>query len=272
MLKNEIKEPELTGDIKIMKISDLSFDIKNYQRKTSEMKIKKLIQDFDWKAFGFVMVNIRDSKNWVIDGQHRIVAATRKGYKEVPCMVYKDLTLADEARLFVSCQINRCSVRGFEKYQAALVAGDEATIDIHDLLKKHGLKSGNGRSNSYSRKRGYINSLGAIYSIYEKKGKAELDRLLYLIVSAWRYDDGTFDPDALTSTIIDGLQAFINKAHDKINEKKFIEKFKKVSAGKIISMSKKNQVVYGKGKASNTARAILEEYNFRNAHKLDITF
>lgn len=273
-LKEEKKEMKLNYEIKIMKISELSFDIKNYQRKTSEIKIKNLVRKFDWKAFGFVYVNIRknDDKNWVVDGQHRIIAATRKGYKEVPCMIYNGLSLKQEAELFINCQVNRNSIRTFEKYQALLTADDEVTKNIQFLLEKYGLKPDKGQSNNSSRKKGYINGLGTLYKIYNAKGYNWLDTLLNIIVSTWRYKDGTFDPDALTSIMIDGLHTFLNKAYNHINERKFIDKFKKISAGKIINMSKKNQAVYGKGKSSNTARAILEEYNFRNSYKLNIIF
>jgi hypothetical protein len=266
------KEPELNYEIRMMKISELKFDIGNYQRKASYAKVKNIIRSFDWKAFGFIIVNIRDSGNYVIDGQHRIVAATRKSYKEVPCMVYSGLALSEEAGLFVNCQINRNAIHAFEKYQALLVSGDHTTTRIEFLLQKHGLKSSRGHSDSSTKKRGYTNAIGALYSIYNSKGYDKLDKLLGIMVSTWKYDDGTFDPDALSNTMLYGMNVFMNKTFGKINEKKFIAKFRKIPAGKIISMSKKNQAVYGKGIPSNVARAILEEYNFRNSNKLDIVF
>jgi hypothetical protein len=264
---------EINYKIKMLKISELKFDTKNYQRDTSELKIKKIVRNFNWNAFGVIFVNKRSNGDYfVVDGQHRIVSAVRKKYKEVPCMVYEGLALEQEAELFIYYQINRNPIKTYEKYKALLISGDKATNEIQLALEKHKLIPSNGRADSSSRKKGYVNSLGSLYKIHNAKGYKWLDTVINIIVSIWRFNDGTHDPDSLTSNMFLGMHMFLTKSYNKINERRFIDKFKKISANKILNMADKNQAVYGKGKASNTARAILEVYNNRNSNKLEINF
>lgn len=262
-----INQIDLKYEIKNLKISELDFDYDNYQRKTSEIKIKNLVRNFDWKAFGFVIVNIRDGKKYVVDGQHRIVAAARMKFKEVPCIVYEDFTVEEEAILFINCQVNRNSVKSFEKYQALYTAGDKKTHEIQEVMEKYGIKPCN---NGSQRKKGYINSIGILYRIYDSKGRNWLDTILKIITLIWKYKDNTWDKDALTSNMISGMYIFLNRTYNQLNEKKFIEKMKRIPARKVLNTANRNTATYGKTKASNVARAILEEYNNRNQYKLNV--
>jgi len=256
-----------------LKIKDLEFDIKNYQRETSEIKIKNIVRSFDWKAFGFIYVNERsENEYWVVDGQHRTVAAARKGYEEVPCMIYKNLTLQEEAELFINCQVNRNSVRMFERYQALLTAGDKTTIEIQNILEKYDIKPSKCGSNENGRKKGYLNGIASLYKIYNSKGSVWLEIVIRIVTSIWQYNDKTFDPDSLTSNILLGMHTFLCKAYNIVDEKRIIKKMKNVSASKLNAIARRNIATYGDNKASNTARAILEEYNNRNQDKLKVTF
>lgn len=62
---------------------------------------KKIAANWDYDKCGDLLVSYRDGHFYIIDGQHRWLAATSIGVKELPCRIYENLTIEDEARLFV---------------------------------------------------------------------------------------------------------------------------------------------------------------------------
>jgi hypothetical protein len=75
----------------------------------------------------------------VIDGQHRALAAIKRDdVGKVPCIVFRELQLADEAGAFVGLNTARKPVSALAKYEAQLVAADPVAVWVEQTLKELG--------------------------------------------------------------------------------------------------------------------------------------
>ena len=87
-----------TGEIRQLNKSVLKVD-HEYQRNASERKVLALANSWSWVACGAIVVGQRDSTYWVIDGQHRVLAARRRADIEMlPCLIFQSDGVASEAR------------------------------------------------------------------------------------------------------------------------------------------------------------------------------
>lgn len=108
-----------------------------YQRKISQggmSKITKIIRDFTWARFGALSVaRAEDGTLWVVDGQHRMIAARALRLTHVPTVIAAS-DLADQARDFVGINTIRTSVASIDKFRARVASGDQTAIAVSELL------------------------------------------------------------------------------------------------------------------------------------------
>jgi hypothetical protein len=244
----------------------------SYQRGVNKLKVKKIINNFNSNAFGSLLVSKRDGDDnyYLIDGQHRLNAANIKSMKIVPCCIIYGLTQQEEAELFIELNSNRYQVKSMDKFKAKVAAKNKNTLEIIDIMNKYGFKPNLMNSGCIStRRKGYITNFSVVENIYNSKGNKFLDYVLRIIKAIWGYNDGTFDADALRKDTIEGIYTFLAKYSKDIDEKKFIEKMRKIEAIKLIHEQNKNQSIYGKGKPYNYVKAVIEAYNYRAIRKIE---
>lgn len=113
-----------------------------YQRTMiSEGRILQIVQSWSWVACGSLIVAERDGKLWVIDGQHRLVAAMRRSdIKELPCLVFASESAEEEALAFYRANCIRGPVSSFDKLRALLAARDQLALDAITLMEREGYK------------------------------------------------------------------------------------------------------------------------------------
>src|SRR5581483_5377546 len=98
-----------------------------YQRSLNDPKRLRIAKDFNWAAFGVLLVARRnDGSLWVIDGQHRLMAAqSRSDIKDVPVAIFEfGGNVTDEAKDFLIANKNRRPLSGVESFKALAVSGD----------------------------------------------------------------------------------------------------------------------------------------------------
>lgn len=219
------------------------------QRTVDEKHWMEIAEEFDLAVAGALTVSYRDGKHWIVDGQHRRLAAQHCGIETMRCQVHYDLSLEDEAALF-SLKNTFKKIPTLQDFKVRLLAGDPVCVTVSAVLERHNLKmTGAG-----------VNSVGAVrqvMDIVENYGEETLDAALEVADRAWKRSKHSWDGVVLT-----GLGVLIGN-HPDINLANLIKRIDTTSARQWrteIDARTKN----GGGSGSRPMAAykvFLEEYN-----------
>lgn len=169
-----------------------------YQRDLDAKRVAKMAENFLPELVGVPAVSKRPDGSYVrIDGQHRLAAAVAAGRGETPVLVevHENLTLQQEAELFLRLNGGRKAVGAIDKYKARLEAREPFALEIQGILKKNGCRIANTGG------RGVIKAVAAIEWAYHR---GNLDSVIY-VLRAWR--DG--EQDAFEGGFIRAVSAFL---------------------------------------------------------------
>jgi len=112
---------------------------RSYQRDLIETKALAIARDFNWAAFGVLIVFARGDDYYVVDGQHRLEAALRlASIQQVPCRIFESKDKADEAAAFLKTNTQRKMMSGVERFNAAVVSGDPDAVLLNHLVTECG--------------------------------------------------------------------------------------------------------------------------------------
>lgn len=108
-----------------------------YQRTENESKVLALASSWSWVACGAIIVAERDNQYFVIDGQHRVMAAKRRSdISKLPCIVFYVLDISTEASGFIAANTFRKPVSAVDKFKALVVSGDETAIAVDSVIRE----------------------------------------------------------------------------------------------------------------------------------------
>lgn len=130
---------------------DLHIDSAYQRTMVSETRISAITREWSWVACGSIIVAERDKTFWVIDGQHRVLAAMRRtDIQELPCLVFKSLGVEDEALAFYRANAVRGNVSPFDKLRALIASGDRLAIDVVNIMDSQGYKPSTVHGGAYT--------------------------------------------------------------------------------------------------------------------------
>jgi hypothetical protein len=110
-----------------------------YQRPAKNNRVLRLANRWNWLACGVLTIAKRDGRYFVVDGQHRLMAALKRSdITALPCLVFESTEMREEAVAFRDSNKERRPITSFEQWNANLVAGDEATHFANTLINKAG--------------------------------------------------------------------------------------------------------------------------------------
>lgn len=114
---------------------------KIYQREHAPKKVQALASEWSWVACGTISVGKRgDGEFYIIDGQHRVLAALRRSdIKDLPCIVFDIPTIPQEADGFVRSNTHRKNMSIFDIHRAKIVSKDPVSMDLERLVHSLGL-------------------------------------------------------------------------------------------------------------------------------------
>lgn len=115
--------------------SDLRVD-EEYQRGQNEGKIKAIASEWSWVACGALIVGDREGAYFVVDGQHRLLAARRRtDIAELPCVVFETTTVQQEAKGFLAANTQRKPITSLDRFRALVCTDDEDALLVKRLLE-----------------------------------------------------------------------------------------------------------------------------------------
>src|SRR5262252_10715295 len=152
-----------------------------YARPLSEHRLRDLRRDWDPLAVSPLTLSRReDNSLWVIDGNHRRVVAYEKQMMQLPAMIHTGLQRTQEADLYTKLG----TVLGqtpWTRFQAKLVAGDEAANEIVKIAQRHDLEI-NG---AYAKTAGHIQAVARVEWIHARGGPDALNWVFGFLTTAF---------------------------------------------------------------------------------------
>lgn len=131
------------------RLSDLKVH-KEAQRELENSWADKIANNFVLDAIGvFIVVEDEHNDRWVLDAQHRLVAARRSGNTDihVGCAVFRGMSLRDAADLFLHYNNTR-TTRPIDKHELAVKAERPVESKADQLAKEAGIQISRHKGNS----------------------------------------------------------------------------------------------------------------------------
>jgi hypothetical protein len=170
-----------------------------YQRPLTNF-VETVTREYDPALVGTLIVSERPKgKMAVIDGQTRMEGMRANGEIEAPCLVYPNLTRAQEAQLFSDLQTKRRGMATYLRFRAALVAEAPEALAIAAIVREAGFEL-DVEETTHT-----IKAIAALERVY-RRDPALLATVMAVIGAAWP------DPDTEARTsadIIGGLATFL---------------------------------------------------------------
>ena len=132
-----------------LKVSKLSLRIPKpdkgiggYQRDVYDKLVKDIVMEFLWPVFGVLIVARRpDGSLWVMDGQHRLLAALQIDNVDLlPCYVFDIDNTPEEARCFFRLNKYRFGMRADSGFVAQVQGNDPESLAIKEMVEGSGYR------------------------------------------------------------------------------------------------------------------------------------
>jgi hypothetical protein len=210
-------------------------------------------------------VSVRSTREYgdqyyVIDGQHRLEAARIRGVAHLPCVIYRDLTSEDEARLFVQLQQNRRALGSIDLFWAMFHSGEPSAIRIVELCAKNGFDIARKLGDNANNKIACVSAMQRVYRYSE----GTLDETLRVLRDTW---DGAHD--SLLRNVVQGLGRFVHAfaVSEHYSHGALVDKLKSTTVDDLAKRGELAARDYKLSAPNGFARAVLEHYNHRRQHR-----
>lgn len=190
----------------ILLLDDLNVD-KSYQPDPTQRRIDKFAQGWDWLQVGTPQLNRRpNGMLYIIDGQHRIAAARKKGIDSLQCEVFHFPNVKQEAEYFHRLNNERRKFLAPVDQYRARVMYDPQAMRIDGELKGRGLDvCKKSASNSLQ-----IAAVGSLFYVAETYGDLCLWRTLDTIMDIYNEADA----NRWVNPLLVAFGCFINAYND----------------------------------------------------------
>ena len=183
-----------------------------YQRDAVESKVMLMAKDWSWIGCGAIIVALRPDGFWVIDGQHRVMAARKRtDIDDLPCMVFEVAEKKMEAAGFLSVNTNRKPLTAVDRFKAKCEVGDPLYLKAKALIDASGRHATRGSVSNG------ISCIEALASLIRDATIDEADSVYWLThnLCAGR---------PISSKILTGLQYIFKKMRGNDQELKRLRK------------------------------------------------
>lgn len=211
-------------NIKCVPIDEI--DLGLYQRELKPSKVRKMTDYFVPDVMGFPLLSFRNGKYFCMDGQHRIEALKRMGYKEVWCQITTDLLYEEECRRFNMLNTGRTQLNANQIFHCRVEEKELTAIELVKMFKKYKYTY---NKNTSVKDDNVIGAVSKFDKMLKKYGINMVGRVLKVLRGAW-----LGDKESLTSSIITGLATFFNERPD-VNDDILIDILGHISPNELIA-------------------------------------
>jgi hypothetical protein len=238
----------------LIPLDDLFVD-PTYQRPLSSFA-ERIKRNYNPAMVGTLVVSERNDRrrkaNYaVVDGQTRMYGMGENGEPVAPCLVYTDLTPADEAKLFADLQTQRRGMATSLRFRAALLSGDGEAQTIAAIARAVGMKMAGDEDMSG------IKSIAAVEWLY-RKDPTLLRRVLEIVSAAWPDEappvGSTVQDPRTRGEILKGIGRFILEQDP--DDERLTERLSRVSPSQL--RHRANALREGSGSSGSWDRYVRE--------------
>lgn len=233
-----------------------------YQRTLYPHWAKKIARNLDPDKFWPLIISRRADGDYVLDGQHRLVAVRDVldwHDQNVPCEVYTGLTPQLEAKLFATqASDTRKHIKAMERLHADIASGDPEAIGVALTVKRAGLLLDRDSGDAECT----VRAADSLRRMYRGQGPARLLAVLTLLRDTFGIAARTFQSDMLN-----GVSSFLLRYTDDphYDREEFVRKFKVVGMDAVLQRSRLIQAGLGQdvrgGSGAHVGRALHAIYN-----------
>ena len=132
-------------------VSEMAVD--SFYQRVAGSNVKYLTKNWDSKKCDPLYVSYRNDKFYIMNGQHRYLAARERGITYLPCIIRTGLTQKQEAKVFVQQGMGTKKLSVYDTYKGNLLYGEEIDTKIEKVVNDYGLKIIDTNSRSLSRQK-----------------------------------------------------------------------------------------------------------------------
>jgi len=231
-----------------------------YQRPKQRSSVLRIARNWSWVSCGVLIVADRDGDMFIIDGQQRWSAALlREDIKTLPCIVFQDLNIAQEAEGFVDVNSNRNAVRMVEKYHALLTAKNPLALKLKTILDEYGIEVVVNPKKGLQTK-----AIGLFLDVI--KSDESFCRLLAYISSQLSRAENV----PIKHNLLDGL-IYINQHTGGLQDKVIQQRLMKTGMNDLLLSINKAVGFFGKGGAKVYADGMIQAMNKGCRYRIETT-
>lgn len=252
------------GEFVFIEKQDLDID-HSYQRdKIDEHKLNTIAANWSWVSCGAISVAERNGRWYVMDGQHRKLAADKRSdITELPCMVFDLNSKEKEARAFVELNTNKTTVAGKDRFKALLIAKEQSAIRLKSIIESTGHAIGNSKNVKY------IDCILTLWKAFKRNEKNFIN--LWPLVSDVCSD--SFIVDKLFRGIW-GAELIANKQNASITNEPYRSVLVYTGGSALVETITRKCIEVGKGGEKIEGMAVAQFLNSQRSitkkHKLEI--
>lgn len=225
-----------------------------------ERRAEYYAANFDPDLFGEIVVSERDDGSLVlIDGQNRAAALALMNWdgQQVPALVFRSITPADEARIFLGLANDRTH-KHYDKFRARLTAGESTAAAIERIV------AGGGYTIDRAARDGVIAATQTLEDIYLGRGlklrgpnPKALNNVILTVTAAWGRTT-----HAVNGQVLKGIGMFFLRYGD-VNRERLVTKLAQIVGGPkgLIAKGRGKRELHGGSLATNIAHFLTDEYN-----------
>lgn len=166
-----VKNAMMMGNVMYARIPLHLLDKPAWQRHPNMSNVRKLATHWSEPKAQAIIVSYRDGKFWIIDGQHRVLAAGMKEIQDIFAQIYTGLTAEEEVELFTEQNTHKTAIRAYHRLFAENQIGSNPGKEIFEVLKANKVKFKEYRSVTP----GVLSCMHTVEDSYKKIGRAGLD-------------------------------------------------------------------------------------------------
>lgn len=244
------------GELRMVHKDALQID-SAYQRDVLHGKVKLIASSWSWIGLGALVVGERDGQLWVIDGQHRALAARKRSdISLLPCVVFKTDDVRTEARAFLDTNTGRKPVTTISKQKALVAAGDEIAVFIQQKFRENNLVATS-----------YANAANQIKAMAWCNTRAAENKETFSLVLGFTASLCLVDQMPVHARLLEGIWYLNARCGAGLADARLVKRLRDAGARTLLDAANRAAAFYARGGGRVWATGMLNEINKGLRHK-----